>query len=533
MPDNLFSNDQSTNQSALRSPGTALEYIFDPEGLTNRITKAMQLQQQQQHLQIQKMAALPHLADAYQKFTDLADDQTDPTRKQAIEQLRDTQFKDFIGKQFGTGPQADTIAQMIQNPTKRQQLTLNYPFISKEYTTSQITKMLPEQRQKEDQRIGNRIILNNIDELKKAGIELPTDPTEFRSFINDLTKMAHGVSRGVGYLNEEDYGTLVPGLLGPKARMAVEETKAKAKLGTPTMLGEANELFPGTKVASIGDLSPKQQEILGIYTGQGEPMVKTAMKSILAGYREANISIESISTKKLIDDAVKQAQARHLEAQRAGAAALREIPPAEKRLGRIDAPFIVDENGKNIPLNKIIGKQLSEVPEAAAVLTATELASLKAAQRVVRIGEELKVLAPSILKQYEGTSIGKILEVQGNQIYLTQGAQRAGDPAVAKFQTLLNGFLISEPQALNVPGGRLSTTLIDRVAKGAPTFGSTVESLIAAVDTTINTDIAPAWDARGINIRRKITSGGNVQRSTSKSGKPMISDDGGKTWRYE
>ena len=259
-------------------------------------------------------------------------------------------------------------------------------------------------------------------------------------------------------------------------KVTPESLRAYRQSGDPTVLEPRDKAAAETEADKERDILA--QEVLG---ADGRPLYKS-----FAELQEKNAKAAAI-----------------LERKRKAASALtvRETPPAERRLNRIDAPFIVDKNGNNVPLNKIIGKQLSEVPEAVAVLSATELPGLKAAQRVVRIGDELKSLAPQILKKYGGVSLGQMFKVVGNKIYLTEIAQRAGDPNVVKFQTLLNGFLISEPQALGIPGGRESVRLLELVAKGAPTFGSTIEGLNAAIDTTINTDIAPAWEARGINIQ--------------------------------
>lgn len=311
----------------------------------------------------------------------------------------------------------------------------------------------------------------------KEGMVMPAGPRSNEDVARGLAVMGSPTAAAMAGLVKTEEPNLMP---VPPGNVIFDK-----RIGAPVFVNPAE---PKAPLEADKERDILAQDVLG---ADGRPLYKS-----FAELQEKN--------PKAAADVERKRKA-------ASALVVRETPPAERRLNRIDAPFIVDKYGNNVPLNKILGKQLSEVPEAVAVLSATELPGLKAAQRVVRIGEELKALAPQILKKYGGVSLGQMFKVVGNKIYLTEIAQRAGDPNVVKFQTLLNGFLISEPQALGIPGGRESVRLLELVAKGAPTFGSTVEGLNAAIDTTINTDIAPAWEARGINVQgRTKKSSGNL-----------------------
>ena len=169
---------------------------------------------------------------------------------------------------------------------------------------------------------------------------------------------------------------------------------------------------------------------------------------------------------------------------------------AKDRIPQKDAGLWVDNTGK--VLTKVIGESAIGTMASGGIrlLNSDEAKGLRVAVGVLGIGDELRTLAPGILKQYKGATIGQIFDVQGNRLVL-KAVAAGGEPNLKKFVTFLNDYLISLPQAFGIPGSREGIRLIEMFRAGTGTLADTVQSINASLDANA-VAIDARWTPRGI-----------------------------------
>lgn len=193
-----------------------------------------------------------------------------------------------------------------------------------------------------------------------------------------------------------------------------------------------------------------------------------------------------------------------------------------KPLDRKEAGLWVTSSGDTIPQSQVIGKKASDMPDdAVRVPNANVAAQVRVAKGYVAITKEIDALAPKILKRYGENGLKQIWDVQTNRIRLA-GARGAGDPELQRFESLLNDAVISQPQALGIPGSREGNNLISRVQAGAASLRSTVESAKAANAANVFA-VNQRWLPMGIDITKG--KGGGIPAPNALPGSPQAMSD--------
>lgn len=164
-----------------------------------------------------------------------------------------------------------------------------------------------------------------------------------------------------------------------------------------------------------------------------------------------------------------------------------------------DIGLWVDPSGNALPAKDVTGKRIGDLPEGSVkLLNPLEAKALGAAKALVGMADRINTIAPKLLTKYGKSTIGNIFEVQGNRIIL-KSKEAGGDPLLQSYQTYLNDFLITAPQAQGIPGSREGQRLIELFKQGTPTLASSVESTKAATDAMIDS-VNFRWQPRGIDI---------------------------------
>lgn len=174
-----------------------------------------------------------------------------------------------------------------------------------------------------------------------------------------------------------------------------------------------------------------------------------------------------------------------------------KLEARKAKVSQADASLWVDQTGKTIP--NAIGKTFDELQLSGGIrlMDKAEAKSLNTAIQVIGIGDEIRKLAPQILKKYGGVNLGTIFEVKGNEIFLRTAASAAGDPTLASFKNFLNDYLIRLPQAYGLSGAREGPRIIELFSKSVGNLGSTIESLNASLDAN-QVSIDKFWAPRQI-----------------------------------